>query len=295
MDHKTFVGSLDRSDLAALMVTRDRPGMVHLAGHIALIVIGSFWILRGWFLWPFVLVIQGVVISFLFTLEHEATHKTPFKTKWINEAAGWLSGLLILQPFFWFRCFHMAHHRHTNIPGKDPELMSGYKPEGRAAFVWYLTGIPYWIGMTRQIWRNAKGKRFHNYVPERAYPRVTREARIMLAFYGVSLLSLAMTGFVFWVWILPTFLGMPFLRLYLLAEHGRCAYVANMFENTRTTYTTRFVRFIAWNMPYHVEHHTIPAVPFHQLSVLHKTLEGHHVVTSDGYTGFAAEYLRETR
>ncbi len=295
MDHKTFVATMDRDQLAAFMQKSDRAGIWHLMGHVGLIVIGAMWIAKGWPFWQAALVLQGVCISFLFTLEHEATHQTPFKTRWLNEGAGSVSGLLILQPFYWFRYFHLAHHRYTNIPDKDPELMSGYKPDGRQAFFWYVTGIPYWKGMARQIWRNAKGDRFHSYIPERAQRRTVIEARIMLTLYVLSLLSLFVSPLLFWIWMLPTLLGMPFLRLYLLAEHGRCAFVANMFENTRTTYTTRFVRFIAWNMPYHVEHHTIPAVPFHRLADLHKVIQGHHGVTSQGYSGFAAEYLRETR
>ena len=65
--------------------------------------------------------------------------------------------------------------------------------------------------------------------------------------------------------MLPVLLGQPALRLYLLAEHGDCPRVANMFENTRTTFTTAMMRFLAWNMPYHVEHHVYPQVPFYRL------------------------------
>lgn len=295
MDHKSFVKEMDRDHLAALMQRRDAPGLLHLAGHVAMIVFGGVWIMQGWFLWPLALIWQGIAISFLFTLEHEATHKTPFKTGWLNEWAGSISGFLILQPFFWFRYFHLAHHRYTNIPGKDPELVTGYKPETRKDFFWYLTALPYWKGMIRQIKRNAQGKRFRDYVPESAYPKVVREGRVISLLYALSLMSLLFTDLLFWVWMLPTFLGMPFLRLYLLAEHGRCAFVSDMFENTRTTYTTRLVRFIAWNMPYHVEHHTIPAVPFHNLPTLHEDIKGHHKVTSDGYTAFAKEFVANSK
>lgn len=294
MDHKAFVSQMDREQLARLKETEDHHGLWHLTGHIGLIFLGGLWILKGWPLWQAVLVIQGIFISFLFTLEHEATHKTPFKTSWLNEWVGAAAGFLILQPFIWFRYFHLAHHRYTNIPGKDPELVTGYKPETRKDFYWYLTGIPYWIGMARQIRRNAEGKRFRDYIPENARTKVVREGRVLIALYALVLASLFVTDVLFWIWLLPTVLGMPFLRLYLLAEHGRCAFVANMFENTRTTYTTRAVRFIAWNMPYHVEHHTIPSVPFHKLPELHGALQGHHQVTSDGYVDFVAEFLRET-
>ena len=95
---------------------------------------------------------------------------------------------------------------------------------------------------------------------------------------------------IFWCWMLPLALGQPFLRAYLLAEHGLCPPVANMFENTRTTITTRLVRFLAWNMPYHAEHHAFPTVPFHQLPALHELTKQHLRTTSDGYAAFHAEY-----
>ncbi|WP_246694633.1 fatty acid desaturase, partial [Mesorhizobium sp. M2D.F.Ca.ET.147.01.1.1] len=70
----------------------------------------------------------------------------------------------------------------------------------------------------------------------------------------------------------PALLGQPFLRLYLMAEHGRCPLVANMLENTRTTLTNWFVHKLAWNMPYHAEHHAYPGVPFHQLPEFHRLI-----------------------
>ena len=74
-------------------------------------------------------------------------------------------------------------------------------------------------------------------------------------------------------WVMPMLLGQPFLRLYLLAEHGGCPKVRDMLANTRTTKTTALVRFLAWNMPYHTEHHVYPAVPFHRLPEAHDLLK----------------------
>ncbi len=45
-------------------------------------------------------------------------------------------------------------------------------------------------------------------------------------------------------------------------------------------------------MPYHVEHHTLPSVHFHQLPLLHSRLQGLHQVTAPGYAAFSAEYAR---
>ncbi|SLN61139.1 Delta(12)-fatty-acid desaturase [Roseovarius albus] len=294
-DHKAFVLSLPREMLSALNTAEDAPGLRHLAGHLGLILFLGCWIAFGWPLWQLALVVQGIAICFLFTLEHEATHKTPFKTVWINEWVGRICGLMIFLPFEWFRYFHLAHHRFTNIPGKDPELIAGAKPEGLGNYIVHITGIPYWVDTIDKTIGNAFGREPGDYVPERARVRVRMEAKYMLVIYGVALASLFVTQLLWWVWLLPCLLGQPFLRLYLLAEHGRCAFVANMFENTRTTYTNRIVRFLAWNMPYHVEHHTLPQVPFHKLPDLHDHMQGHHQVTSGGYREFTKEYLANLR
>ena len=92
-------------------------------------------------------------------------------------------------------------------------------------------------------------------------------------------------------WLVPVALGFPFLRLYLLAEHGRCPAVANMFDNTRTTYTNLLVRFLAWNMPYHVEHHVLPQVPFHLLPRFNQRIREWLKHTSPGYVAFSRDYV----
>ena len=291
MDHKAFIASLPADTLADLNRRDDAPGLRHLAGHAALIAGFGLWIALGLPLWQVALVAQGIAICFLFTLEHEATHKTPFADEQVNEWVGRICGVLIALPFEWFRYFHLAHHRHTNVPGKDPELMAGAKPDTTGTYMVHITGIPFWVDMLDRIIGSAFGRDPGDFVPDRARRRVIVEARWMLLMYGLTIASLFFTPLLFWIWLLPSLLGQPFLRLYLLAEHGRCAFVANMFENTRTTYTNRIIRFLAWNMPYHVEHHTLPQVPFHRLPDLHVHMQGRHKVTSDGYLRFTGEYL----
>jgi len=293
MDHKAFIAQLPPGTLAALSATENAAGLRHLAGHAALIAGLAVWIAKGWPLWQAALVAQGIAICFLFTLEHEATHKTPFRSPALNEWVGRVCGVLMLLPFEWFRYFHLAHHRHTNIPGKDPELLSGAKPETRWQYIRHVSGVPYWLGMARITLECARGRMDAAYIPARARPRIIREARILLAIYAAVAASLVFSPLLFWIWLLPVLLGQPFLRLYLLAEHGRCAFVADMLQNTRTTYTNRIVRFLAWNMPYHTEHHALPNVPFHKLPALHGHMQGHHGVTQDGYAAFTAGYARD--
>ena len=291
MDHRAFLRSLDPEVKARLFERNNLSGLLHLAGHMGLIVLTGLWIALALPFWWLFLPVHGLFLVFLFTLEHEATHKTPFETDALNTWGGRASGLVILLPFTWFRYFHLAHHRYTNDPERDPELTFGGKPKGWRAYLHYVSGVQYWISMARTIRRLAIGKSFEDFVPDRSQAVITREARLMCVVYGLAMLSLFVSPLVIWVWVLPMILGQPFLRLYLLAEHGRCPAVADMFLNTRTTYTNRAMRFLAWNMPFHIEHHSAPQVPFHKLAELNRLTERHLTSTSTSYRAFHREYV----
>jgi Na+-transporting NADH:ubiquinone oxidoreductase subunit F len=43
--------------------------------------------------------------------------------------------------------------------------------------------------------------------------------------------------------------------------------------NTRTIYMNPVLRFLYWNMNYHLEHHMYPLVPYHQLPKLHELVK----------------------
>lgn len=293
VSHSDFLRSLTPEARAALTARPRRAGLVHLAGHGGAILLLGGLIAAGVPGWPLLVPVQGVLIVFLFTLEHECTHKTPFASDRLCEVVGTVAGALILNPFQWFRYFHLAHHRFTNQPG-DPELAYP-KPETRGQWLWHVSGIPLWIGSIRLIARLAMGAERPSYLPDRARPRAEREARILLTLYALALLSLLWTPVILWVWLLPIVIGQPFLRLYLLAEHGDCPQVADMFDNTRTTFTNWLVRFLAWNMPYHTEHHVYPAVPFDKLPALHAQMRDHLRVTAPGYAAFSRAYLARRR
>ena len=290
MDHKAFLSALP-ADLREAMTERsDGPGLWHLTGHLGAIVAVGGLIAAGVPGWWALMPVQGMLIVFLFTLEHEATHRTPFRTVWLNDWVGRLCGVLLVLPFEWFRAFHMAHHRWTNLPGKDPEL-AGPKPATLRAWVWHVSGVPYWISEVRLMARLVAGRVTDEFVAEGAKARIVAEARWMAGVYGLAALSLLWSPVLLWVWLVPVVLGQPFLRLYLLAEHGDCPEVVNMFENTRTTFTTALMRWLAWNMPYHVEHHVWPTVPFHRLPQVHGLIKAELRVTAEGYAAFTRDYL----
>lgn len=292
-DHTHLIKSLPPATKAALTARSDAAGLRHLALYLTALAVCTTGIALQFPLWPLLMLPQGILLVFMFTLSHECTHQTPFRSKWLNEVLGHFCALAIALPFTWFRYFHLAHHKYTNDPQRDPELEHGGRPETYAQWLTYLSGWGYWRGMGGTIWRNAFGTISAPYLPERRHADMRLEARLLLALYTAALLSLLVSPLILWLWIVPLIICQPALRAYLLAEHGLCPPVANMLANSRTTFTNRLVRFVAWNMPYHAEHHSFPNVPFHQLPAFHAITQAHLKSTSNGYGEFTADYLRQ--
>lgn len=277
---------MDKRALRPLLARRDRPGLLWLAGHLALLALASLLVglsLGSWWLLP-AMAAQGVALTFLFAPLHECIHGTAFASPWLNRWVAWLCGLPLLLLPSYFRAFHMAHHAHTQNPARDPEL-AARKPETPGAALLHFSGYGYWKGQAAALLQAAGGRLEAGFITSRAAPAIRREAQAALALYALLLLGslLAGSAALLWFWLLPMLLGQPFLRGYLLAEHWGCPEVADMRRNTRTTLTNAAVRFLAWNMPYHAEHHAYPSVPFHALPRLHALLRPELAVVAPGY------------
>ena len=296
MDHRQFMNSLSAEQRRMLTRKSDFKGLAALAAHWgAILVVGGLIAMRvpGW---PLLIVVQGILVIFLFTLLHETCHQTAFKTPRLNDLVGYVCGFAIALPANWFRYFHLAHHRHSQDPDKDPELADG-KPETLRQYLILVSGLPVWRSHARTLTRNAAGNCDDDFVPRGKLRLVRDEARAMIAAYllvAVACIALGSSELLY-VWVLPALAGQPFLRLYLLAEHGRCPYVTDMFENTRTTFTSWIVRKVAWNMPFHTEHHAYPTVPFHLLPRLHELTRPHLKETENGYSRFHRKYAADLK
>jgi fatty acid desaturase len=291
-DHRAAITSLDPALRESLVERSDLPGLLRFGFHLGAILVLGVLIALGVRFWFALLPVQGILIVFLFTALHECTHETAFKSSFLNTIISSISGFLILIPPAWFRFFHFAHHRHTHDPDRDPELQTP-KPSTLVGYVKHVSGFPLWIAEIRTLLHNAAGRSADDFVPAKAKARITFEARVMLAIYALIAAASVYweSSLVIWTWIVPALLGQPFLRLFLLAEHTNCPHVDNMFENTRTTFTTRLVRLVAWNMPFHAEHHALPTVPFHKLPDLHEAVREHLKTTADGYARFNGELV----
>ena len=295
LTHIDVLAQLSAAEKDSLHAQSDRAGLMHLAGYLAALVLTTGGILAQIPFWPLLLVPQGILLSFLFTLSHEATHKTPFETPWINEVVGHAIAPILALPFIWFRYFHLAHHKYTNDPRMDPEIAGHGRPETWRGYLIYLSEWGYWTSAYRVLISHAAGRITAPYLPARKHRSMRMEARLVLVVQALAVGSLYWSPVMLWTWLVPVLIGQPVLRAYLLAEHGLCPPVADMLENTRTTFTNKVIRWLAWNMPYHIEHHAAPNVPFHALPQLHRHMAEHLKSTSDGYVDFTKSYASKLK
>jgi fatty acid desaturase len=267
---------LSPPELRALSGRSNAEGALHTGIHVVLLV-GTGWLVAvsgAWTLLP-AMIAFGLVQVALFAPAHEATHQTAFASRRANQIVGWLAACPSLLNLQFYTAYHFAHHRHTQIPGQDPEL-DMEAPHDLASYVRRIVGVPYWrlrLMVVADAWRGDMSR--YPYVSRQAAPGVILSVRAMSAtMIGGSIVVALAFG---WAtplkfWILPQLLCQPFLRAYVLAEHTGCTQDRNGLTNTRTTLTNAVVRLLMWNMPYHAEHHLYPSIPFHRLADAHAVL-----------------------
>jgi len=287
---------VDPATTRELRARRNGPALLRLSMHVGALVVTGLLIeaTRGsaWLALP--LIAHGVLLVFLFAPLHETIHDTAFRTRALNRIAATLIGYVLLIPAAWFRHFHMAHHRLTNVPG-DPE-----RDELRITSLWryvlQVSGLPLWRERITTLLRHAAGRVPETYVPPQRRVAVMAEAWAAILVYAAAAVAGITTGTwddLLWLWVVPLLVGQPFLRAFLLAEHTGRPEVPDMLVNSRTTRSNAGVRWLAWNMPFHIEHHALPWVPFHALPRLHDALRPHLGEVSPGYLAFNKRLIGE--
>lgn len=280
----------------------DTEGLKQLLFHLSFVLAGAFMVARArkgesWLLLALAEVFLGFIASFYFTGFHEMIHNTAFKARWLNKSLGHCVGFIVFRGANWYWYFHWNHHRFTNDPLRDPELSGSTVDrsdptltEGIAsklsAYAVFLSGYPFGFerlpGMVRyaaggnkdlpEIWVDTEDKRKHVQSEYAAfvlgYATLACMALLRPSTWGANL---------WYYWILPHMLGAGHLRYYQTAEHRACrlgSYTdTSAWITARTTTTWWVYARLAWNMPYHSEHHAWPNVPFHVLPEVYERIK----------------------
>lgn len=277
-----------------LMQLSDAEGFAQLLFHLSFLAMCAM--LATWAYdhgyWAVLLAAEiplGIGESFLFNGFHEMVHNTAFETRFLNTCFAHLLGFECFRGAKWFWCFHWTHHRFTNDPSKDPEL-SGESVDlddptkSLSGYLQFISGYPFGFERVVRMARTVCYNEVDPWVvdkPETTQRVVRMEAACYLFGYScvflVSLLRPSIGIKVVLLWILPACIGAGHLRLYQFAEHRACKmgpYTdTNAWICARTTSTWWLYKKLAWYMPYHVEHHAWPNVPFHKLQAAHELVK----------------------
>lgn len=260
--------------LRGLMARSDLRGALQAGSHFgALMVTGvALWTLWGtWWAVP-VFMLHGMMINFLYAGQHELSHNTPFKTKWMNEAVGRLIGSLMIYPRDFDLIQHSAHHQYTQNWEKDGELAR--EPYTLSSYLLWFWGPTYWVSRIARVVRLARGIVVEPYIRADQEALVIREARVLVALYGlIAVVSVAAQS---WapviLWLAPMMTMKWAHQLQNTIEHVGLTHSDNILENTRSTRTNAVLRWLCWNMQYHTAHHAFPSVPFHKLRDLNQKM-----------------------
>ncbi len=287
---------LNAKEMLQLSERSNHQGILQLVVHLLAIVGGAMFVWASYGTWWVILawLVYGIFLAFVFAPLHECIHGTAFRSRFLNNVCASFAGFLLFLPANYFRLFHFAHHRYTNDPNLDPELKTS-KPDTIWKYLWAMTGIgSYWWPQLRTIALHSCGKVNESFIPKSRIPKIVRESRFhAIAYISIAIVSiLTQNTWVLIFWIIPALMGMVGLRLFLLAEHTGCEISSNMFRNTRTTLTNLVLNRLAWNMPYHSEHHLFPSVPFHRLPALHVHVKHRIQTISPGYSKFHKEFVQ---
>ena len=275
------------SDAAGALQTASHLGAVGATGTLLWLSWGSGWAIP-------LFAVHGMLLNFLYAGQHELSHGTVFRTRWLNEWVGRLFGFVLFYPRTFDQVQHMAHHRYTQDWTRDGELAR--EPYRLNSYLLWMSGLTYWYTRWRRIARFSAAIVTEPYLPAYRRAELIREARVHLAGYaliaGVSLLAHSWAAVLLW---LAPLCALKFThQLQNTIEHLGLAHDNDILGNTRSTRTNALLRWMAWQMPYHTAHHAFPGVPFHQLHQLHKLIftdRGIEVPTMT-YWGFQLAVLR---
>lgn len=265
---------VDSATLRRLCVASDAAGARQAASHLAAIgLTGSLLWLTWGGAWAIPLfMIHGALLNFLYAGQHELSHGTVFRTRWLNEWVGRLFGFVVFYPRTFDRVQHMAHHRYTQDWTRDGELARD-RYDLKSYLLWMIA-LTYWYTRWRRILRFSAGIVTEPYLPAYRHAGLIREARWHLSGYafisGASMFAHSAAAVI--LWLAPMCVMKFTHQLQNTIEHLGLPHDDNILANTRSTRTNAVLRWLAWQMQYHTAHHAFPAVPFHRLPELNRLL-----------------------
>jgi len=284
-----YRSALNKDMLRSLSAKSDWRGGAQTLLHLAVLGLCVAAAVGGqragdWLLVIMAVFVFGMTARFSVNGLHELAHGTVFRTAGLNRLFGNLFAFLanVNRPYFWLS--PREHHRFSLHPPHDreveePELyeLGSFLRQGIVSLDFRLSLDP-----LAEQWRLARGdvrgewqRHLFALAAERDVSEIRDHARGSLFAHVV----VAITGVALDAWMVPVMLlfsrqfgTLPFLLCNSSQHAGLVDRVDDFRLCCRSFHLGWPLRFLYWNMNYHIEHHMYPAVPFHQLPRLHAAI-----------------------
>lgn len=297
---------LEPGDLKALTRQNNAPGLVQ-AGSFLLIYLCTLGLSLAFYLqklWVPMVIACYVHSLFLFFMSmaaavHELSHGTAIKNKALNDFFYNLFCFLTWNNPVHFRVSHMLHHQNTVHRGIDLEVLQG--PVRDKLNFWTLLAqftfdIPWFLHFMRVAFLHAFGQTDADYFAWKPLmPKEDPRRRSMIAWARFMILAHLVLALVFayfhlWVLIYLVTFGSFFATILgkscgALQHTGLSESVPDWRVTCHTFLFGPVMRYLYWNMNFHIEHHMFAAVPFHRLPRLHALVEKDYPISRLGFFG----------
>ncbi len=195
--------------------------------------------------------LQTLLVIVLFTVLHDAVHRSVSRKTWLNDAILHSLWIVFLNAPQVFKFIHLTHHVHTNKEVEDPD---------------HFTSSSTWAG---RWMRSFALIFFYYYFAAMRFPKT-------LKYQGWNFLSvsalLAVIVFcygqpealaLFGVWVLPAFVGIGFLGFLNTAWPHAPGKETSRIKNTKILLVPAPLRWLLLNQNYHLIHHLRPNIPWY--------------------------------
>ncbi len=271
---------LDRVTLKSLSRRSDKPGLVFVAKWVAAMLVtgyGVYLSLGTWWVWPAMFIYGSVMGLPAYSMSHESAHGTAFRTRWLNETLFWITSLIYFEEPLHRRYTHTNHHTYTWHIGKDSQMPFD-TPVTLRVWIMEMSGLALTWFHLLTFYRLAFGQFtdvMKRVIPNDEFPRIRRNAWIMISLYLLVALSIFHgASFLWWFLVIPWYLGRITVEAFGLIQHVEMEENAtSILDSTRSFKTNALVSFLYLNMENHIEHHLYPQVPFYSLPDLNQAIK----------------------
>lgn len=246
--------------------------------HLAVIVVATVAVARGWLPWALVplasLVIGGSFAGITF-LAHETLHGAVVRHKLMKHAVGWIGfAPFAVSPRLWKVWHNREHHAHANQPGLDPDMYPELRAYEQSRLVRLVTdgfslGARRWTGVfslmfgfTGQSAQILFAARRWGWMSRRQHALAYAETALAVLMWLSVAFLVGPLAFVF-VFAIPLVVANAIVMSFILTNHGLSPLTPGVNDplvNSLSVTLPPLLNWLTLGFGHHTEHHLFPGM-----------------------------------